>query len=233
MKCILVHPLLLGSGGFTVLWIWYLSSHYCCSASFCGESAPLCHWVWSVALSCPDVVPFILSSITVKTFSGVMPLLSVPRFIPWGRENCKLWLFWKLVSKFLTSEFWLKDQQGLITLEKYRSARLSSSWVNYECCLLVFNLEFIKISRELAVRLGFPTSLPPTDNSQLSSFQRFLSYHQALSPATELVLFPVIITTLKLAAWSSYYCLRPRYSAWLFLDWGSMDSTEKPEQSWP
>lgn len=119
----------------------------------------------------------------------------------WPAEGGRtvLWLFWKLVSNFLISEFWLKGwvSAGALYLEKYRAARLSSSWVNYECCLLVFNIEFVKISHELAVTLGFPTSLPPTDNSQLSSFQRFLSYHQALSPATELVLFPVVITTLK------------------------------------
>lgn len=109
-----------------------------------------------------------------RTFSGVTPLLSVPRFTPWGRTV--LWLFWKLLSDFFNIKIWVSigtDQ--------------------------VFNLELVKISCELTAALAFPTSLPPTDKSQLSSFRRFLSYHQALSLATELVLFPVVIMTLKLS----------------------------------
>lgn len=127
--------------------------------------------------------PSTLSSFAEKTFSGVMPLLSVPRFIPWGRENCALAFLETCLKCFdiriLTEGLGVTRGQSLWNTTELQG---SSSWVNYERWLLVFNLEFVTISCELALTLGIPT-LHPADNSQLSSFQTFLSYHQALSPA--------------------------------------------------
>lgn len=121
--------------------------------------------------------PSTLSSFAEKTFSGVMPLLSVPRFIPWGRENCALAFLETCLKCFdiriLTEGLGVTRGQSLWNTTELQG---SSSWINYERWLLVFNLEFVTISCELALTLGIPT-LHPADNSQLSSFQTFLSYH--------------------------------------------------------
>lgn len=114
-------------------------------------------------------------------------------FIIHYREN----LFWSYTSSVCSQIHPLRQNCALALPEtglKFFNIRI---WVSVGTDE-VFNLEF-KISCELTAALGFPTSLPPTDKSQLSSFQRFLSYHQALSLATELVLFPLVVMTLKLS----------------------------------
>lgn len=113
----------------------------------------------------------ILSSFAERTFSGVAPLLSLPSE---GKENCAL--------AFLETYFKCFDIR--ILTEGLGVTRGQSLWDTIEVTklwtlTLVFNLEFVTISCELAVTLGFPTLLP-ADNSQLSSFQRLLPYHQAV-----------------------------------------------------
>lgn len=133
--------------------------------------------MWSVTSACPDV--FLLLCHPLQREPSLELLLFC--VFPLKGRRTVLWLFWKLVSNVLTSEFWLKDwvSLGVSHFGDIIEVQGSSSWLNYELWLVVFNLEFVTISCELAVTLGFPTLLP-ANNSQLSSFQRLLPYHQAV-----------------------------------------------------